>query len=43
MTTLEQIKANLKKQIDKLDTKLESIEKQVDAGFINYEDTKDVW
>lgn len=34
---------DLTKQIDKLDTKLESIEKQVNAGFINYENTKDVW
>ena len=34
---------DLTKQIDKLDTKLANIEKQVDAGYINYEDTKDVW
>jgi hypothetical protein len=33
------------KQIDRLETKLEIIEKQLDAGLINYEDTKldDVW
>jgi len=34
---------DLTKQIDTLHAKLESIEKQVDAGFINYEETKDVW
>jgi len=34
---------DLTKQIDTLNTKLASIEKQVDSGFINYEDTKDVW
>ena len=33
------------KQIDRLETKLEMVEKQLDAGLINYEDTKldDVW
>ncbi len=34
---------DLTKQIDKLNTKLASIEKQVDSGFINYEETNDVW
>ncbi|KHE92062.1 MAG: hypothetical protein K8F52_03440 [Candidatus Scalindua rubra] len=36
---------DLTKQINKLETKLESVEKQLDAGLINYEDTKvdDVW
>ncbi len=36
---------DLTKQIDTLNTKLTNIEKQVDAGIINYEDTKvnDVW
>ncbi len=36
---------DLTKQIDRLETKLESVEKQLDAGLINYEDTKvnDVW
>ena len=36
---------DLTKQIDKLETKLEVVEKQLDAGLINYEDTKldDVW
>ena len=34
---------DLTKQIDTLNTKLASIEKQVDSGFINYEETKDVW
>lgn len=36
---------DLTKQIDKLETKLENVEKQLDAGLINYEDTKvnDVW
>ncbi len=36
---------DLTKQIDVLDTKLTKIEKQVDLGKINYEDTKvnDVW
>ena len=36
---------DLTKQIDKLETKLEIVEKQLDAGLINYEDTKvnDVW
>ncbi len=36
---------DLTKQIDTLNTKLTTLEKQVDAGIINYEDTKvnDVW
>jgi len=34
---------DLTKQIDTLHTKLGSIEKQVDSGFINYEKTNDVW
>ena len=36
---------DLTKQIDRLETKLEIVEKQLDAGLINYEDTKldDVW
>ncbi len=36
---------DLTKQIDTLNTKLINLEKQVDAGIINYEDTKvnDVW
>lgn len=34
---------DLTKQIDTLHTKLASIEKQVDSGFINYEETNDVW
>jgi hypothetical protein len=36
---------DLTKQIDRLETKLEHIEKQLDADSINYEDTKpgDVW
>lgn len=36
---------DLTKQIDRLETKLELVEKQLDAGLINYEDTKldDVW
>ncbi len=34
---------DLTKQIDTLNTKLASIEKQVDSGFINYEETNDVW
>ncbi len=34
---------DLTKQIDNLNTKLASIEKQVDSGFINYEETNDVW
>lgn len=34
---------DLTNQIDKLNTKLASIEKQVDSGFINYEKTNDVW
>jgi len=36
---------DMTKQIDRLETKLETIEKQLDAGLINYEDTKldDVW
>ncbi len=36
---------DLTKQIDKLETKLTTIEQQLDAGLINYEDTKldDVW
>ena len=34
---------DLTKQIDKLNTKLASIEKQVDSGFVNYEETNDVW
>ncbi len=36
---------DLTKQIDALNTKLTNIEKQVDSGKINYEDTKvnDVW
>ncbi len=36
---------DMTKQIDRLETKLEIIEKQLDAGLINYEDTKldDVW
>jgi hypothetical protein len=34
---------DLTKQIDTLQTKLVSIEKQVDSGFINYEETNDVW
>ncbi|MBT3880447.1 MAG: hypothetical protein HON76_05825 [Candidatus Scalindua sp.] len=36
---------DLTKQIDKLETKLEIVEKQLDAGLINYEDTEvnDVW
>ncbi len=34
---------DLTKQIDKLNTKLASIEQQVDSGFINYEETNDVW
>ncbi len=36
---------DLTKQIDTLNTKLTNLEKQVDAGIINYEDTKvnDVW
>ena len=34
---------DLTNQIDTLNTKLASIEKQVDAGFINYEETNDVW
>ncbi len=35
--------SDLTKQIDTLHTKLASIEKQVDSGFINYEETNDVW
>lgn len=34
---------DLTKQIDTLNTKLASIEKQVDSGFINYEETNEVW
>ncbi len=34
---------DLTKQIDTLNTKLASIEKQVDTGFINYEETNEVW
>lgn len=36
---------DLTKQIDRLETKLELVEKQLDAGLINYEDTQvdDVW
>ncbi len=36
---------DLTKQIDRLETKLEIVEKQLNAGLINYEDTKvdDVW
>jgi hypothetical protein len=36
---------DMTKQIDRLETKLEIVEKQLDAGLINYEDTKldDVW
>ena len=36
---------DLSKQIDKLETKLEVVEKKLDEGLINYEDTKvnDVW
>ncbi len=36
---------DLTKQIDRLETKLEIVEKHLDAGLINYEDTKlnDVW
>jgi len=36
---------DLTKQIDRLNTKLEIVEKHLDAGLINYEDTKlnDVW
>jgi len=36
---------DLTKQIDRLETKLEVVEKQLDAGLINYEDTRldDVW
>lgn len=34
---------DLTKQIDTLNTKLASIEQQVDSGFINYEETNDVW
>lgn len=34
---------DLTKQIDTLKTKLGSIEKQVDSGFVNYEETNDVW
>ena len=36
---------DMTKQIDRLETKLDTIEKQHDAGLINYEDTKldDVW
>jgi len=36
---------DLTKQIDRLETKLEIVEKKLDAGLINYEDTKldDVW
>ncbi len=35
--------SDLTKQIDTLNTKLASIEQQVDSGFINYEETNDVW
>lgn len=36
---------DLTKRISKLDTKLENIEKQVESGFVNYEDAKfdEVW
>ena len=36
---------DLTKQIDRLETKLELVEEQLDSGLINYEDTKvdDVW
>jgi len=34
---------DLTKRIDTLNTKLGSIEKQVDTGFINYEETNAVW
>ncbi len=35
--------SDLTKQIDTLHTKLAGMEKQVNSGFINYEETNDVW